>query len=55
MDQCRQWKDRPPGMLQDPPSFCNIPDIKSMHNRNKMLEMEDEQQYNQNNTTIILK
>jgi hypothetical protein len=32
---------------------CNIPDIKSMQNRNKMLEMEDEQQYNQNNTTII--
>jgi hypothetical protein len=34
---------------------CNIPDIKSMQNRNKMLEMEDEQQYNHNNTTIILK
>jgi hypothetical protein len=35
--------------------MCNIPDIKSMQNRNKMLEMEDEQQYNQNNTTIIPK
>jgi hypothetical protein len=36
-------------------SRCNIPDIKSMQNRNKMLEMADEQQYNQNNTTIIPK
>jgi hypothetical protein len=34
---------------------CNIPDIKSMQNKNKMLEMVDEQQYNQNNTTIIPK
>jgi hypothetical protein len=36
-------------------SICNIPDIKSMQNINKMREMADEQQYNQNNTTIILK
>jgi hypothetical protein len=35
--------------------LCNIPDIKSMQNKNKMLEMADEQQYNQNNTTIIQK
>jgi hypothetical protein len=35
--------------------ICNIPDIKSMQNINKMLEMVDEQQYNQNNTTIIPK
>jgi hypothetical protein len=35
--------------------MCNIPDIKSMQNRNKMIEMVDEQQYNQNNTTIIPK
>jgi hypothetical protein len=34
---------------------CNIPDIKSMQNRNTMLEMADEQQYNQNNTTTTLK
>jgi hypothetical protein len=34
---------------------CNIPDIKSMQKRNKMLEMADKQQYNQNNTTITLK
>jgi hypothetical protein len=34
---------------------CNIPYIKSMQNRNKMLKMADEQQYNQNNTTIIPK
>jgi hypothetical protein len=34
---------------------CNIPDIKSMQNKNKMLEMADKQQYNQNNTTITLK
>jgi hypothetical protein len=34
---------------------CNIPYVKSMENKNKMLEMADEQQYNQNNTTIILK
>jgi hypothetical protein len=31
---------------------CNILDIKSM--QKKMLEMAYEQQYNQNNTTIIL-
>jgi hypothetical protein len=34
---------------------CNMPDLKSMQNKNKMLEMVDEQQYNQNDTTIILK
>jgi hypothetical protein len=34
---------------------CNIPDIKSMQKKNKMLEMADKQQYNHNNTTIILK
>ena len=34
---------------------CNIPYIKSMQNKNKMLEMADKQQYNQNNTTITLK
>jgi hypothetical protein len=34
---------------------CNIPDIKSMQNINKMIEMVDEQQYNQKNTTIISK
>jgi hypothetical protein len=28
------------------PLHCNIPDIKSMQNINKMLEMVDEQQYN---------
>jgi hypothetical protein len=33
---------------------CNIPHIKSIHNRNKMLEMAYGQQYNQKNTTIIL-
>jgi hypothetical protein len=36
-------------------THCNILDIQSMQNKNKMLEMADEQQYNQNNTTIILK
>jgi hypothetical protein len=34
---------------------CNIPDIKSMQNKNKMLEMTDKQQYNQKNTTITMK
>jgi FtsZ-binding cell division protein ZapB len=35
--------------------LCNIPDIKSMQNRNKMLAMANKQQYNQSNTTIIQK
>jgi hypothetical protein len=34
---------------------CNIPYIKSMKNINKMLEIADKQQYNQNNTTITHK
>jgi hypothetical protein len=34
---------------------CNIPNIKSMQNKNKMLEMADKQQYNQNNTILTLK
>jgi hypothetical protein len=34
---------------------CNMLDIKSMQNRNKIIEMADKQQYNQNNHHINTK